>query len=143
MLQDVKSLGRKDEIKNVANGYARNFLIPQRLVELATPENVKKLETERAVLTKKLGELKAKLEKIKQAGPLAFKVKTGKRGEVFSSVTDSEIKEKLIERYPELKDAVFEIEAVHLRELGEHEIEIDLGQGIKTEITILVESQSL
>ncbi len=141
LLQDIKNLGRRYEIKNVADGYARNFLIPQKLVELATSENVKKLETKQTALTKKLGELKAKLEKIKQAGAIVFKVKTGERDEVFSSVTDLEIKEKLIEEYPELKDDHFKIGTVHLRELGEHEIEIDLGQGIKTEITILVEPQ--
>ena len=143
LLQDIKNLGRKYEVKNVADGYARNFLIPQKIVEPATSENVGKLETKQAILAKELEKLKTKLEQVKQSGPIIFKVRTGERGEVFSSVTDSEIKEKLIGEYPELKDAPFKIGTVHLRELGEHQIEIDLGQGIKTEITILVEPQSL
>src|SRR3989344_3457757 len=116
LLQDIKNLGRRYEIKNVSDGYARNFLIPQKLVEPATPENLKRTETKQATLKKELEELRTKLEEIKQAGAIVFKVKTGERGEVFSSVTDLEIKEKLIEEYPELKGASLKIGSIHLRE---------------------------
>ena len=143
LLQDIKNLGRRYEIKNVSDGYARNFLIPQKLVEPATPENLKRTETKQATLKKELEELRTKLEEIKQAGAIVFKVKTGERGEVFSSVTDLEIKEKLIEEYPELKGASLKIGSIHLRELGEHQVEVDLGQGIKTELKVAVEPQSL
>ncbi|MBI2010771.1 MAG: 50S ribosomal protein L9 [Candidatus Colwellbacteria bacterium] len=143
LLQDIKALGRKGDVKNVSDGYARNFLIPQKLVDPATPENIKKLEVRQKALAAEIEELKNRLEQIKKSGPLNFRVKTGERGEVFSSVSDVEIRERLVEEYPELKDANLKIETTHLRTLGEHQVEIDLGQGIKTEITILVESQSL
>ena len=146
LVQDVKSLGKRGDVKNVSDGYARNFLLPRNLVKPATPAAEKELDSERAKLEKQLLELKAELENIESAAraePLVFQVKVGEKGEVFGSVGTEEIKTKLIEKYSKLESANLRIGADHIRKLGRHEIAIDLGQGVEGKITIEVQPQQL
>lgn len=129
LLQDIKSLGRVGDVKNVANGYARNFLLPKNLVKPGSPAAIQELEAQKAKFEKQLQELRAEvlnIESATAAEPLTFRVRVGKKGEVFSSVGAEEIKEKLIEKFPKLQPVNLEIKVDHIREIGRKEIEIKL-----------------
>ena len=142
LLKDVKNLGRKYDIKNVSDGYARNFLLPNGLVKIASEQIIKELEKKISLNQKKEEEIKTKLEilaKELKGKEFIFAVKTGKKGEVFSSISEQDIKEKVMEgRDNKLFDEIKIKLEHHIRSLGEQKIEVDLGREIKTSIKITV-----
>ena len=143
LLEDIKSLGKRGDVKNTADGYARNFLVPKNLAKPATPTALKELESQKVTLEKQLQELKAEIENIEKATvsePLILTVRVGEKGEVFSSVGAREIKERLVEKFPVLKSTDLKVEADHIRELGRQEIGIKL-KGVEGKITIEVQPQ--
>lgn len=140
LLQDIKGFGKKYDIKEAKDGYARNFLIPQKLAKIATNQAVKELGVQKAEWERKEKEIKAELEKTAkelEGREFKFEVKTGKKGEVFGSVGSEDIKKSLIEKG--IKAEIL-LERP-LKTLGEHQVEIDLGGGIKTKIKIISHSQ--
>ncbi|MBO4816185.1 MAG: 50S ribosomal protein L9 [Clostridia bacterium] len=99
---NVKSIGKKDEIVNVSDGYARNFLFPKNLAVEANASNLAKLKTKKDSENFKKNQekeealvLAEKMEKVR----LHFKVKTGENGKVFGGVSSKEIAEKLEKEY--------------------------------------------
>lgn len=137
LLQDIKGLGKKFDVKNVADGYARNFLIPKGLAKIATDIAVKKLETQKAGQEKEEQEAKIELEKIAknlENQEFEFTVKTGEKGEVFGSVGKDDIKTRI-----GIKDIKVNLERP-IKILGEHQVEIDLGKGVKVNIKVIVKS---
>ncbi|KKU94164.1 MAG: 50S ribosomal protein L9 [Candidatus Jorgensenbacteria bacterium GW2011_GWA1_48_13] len=139
-LQDIKGIGKKYDIKDVSDGYARNFLLPKKLAEAATGAALKsvmelksKMEAERGKL---VSELKAEAEKI-GGRKIIFKVKTGDKGEVFGSVTARDIKDELEKLGVRHGVAVI---PKPIKTLGETKVEINFGEGVKTSVDILVES---
>lgn len=135
ILQDIKGLGKKFDIKNVSDGYARNFLIPKGLVEIATDKSIKKLEAQEAAQEKEEQEAEIELEKIArnlENQKFEFTVKTGEKGEVFGSVGKDDIKTRI-----GIKDIKVNLERP-IKTLGEHRVEIDLGKGIKAKIKLKV-----
>ncbi len=140
LLQDIKSLGKRGDVKSVADGYVRNFLIPKNLVKPATSAALKELESQKAKWGKQLQELKTEVLKVEEATaarPLVFSVKVGGKGEVFGSVRASDIKNNLLENHPQLKAADIEIGADHLKGLGKQEVKIKADK-IEGKITIEV-----
>ncbi|MDP3004479.1 MAG: 50S ribosomal protein L9, partial [Candidatus Azambacteria bacterium] len=94
LLKDVPNLGKKGDIKDVSDGYGRNFLIRNKLVEILTPQVARKLEIKRekeektaVALKNQTLALKEKIEKLK----LVLKTKIGKSGQVFGSITPTKI----------------------------------------------------
>lgn len=129
LLQDIKALGSRGEVKNVADGYARNFLLPRNLVKPATETAIQELSSQKEKFSEQLQKLKAEIANIEKATaetPLVFQVKAGEKGEVFGSVGAEDIKKKLTEKYPELSFEVLKVAADHIRELGRQEIGIEL-----------------
>lgn len=97
-LQDVKGKGKKGEVKNVAEGYARNFLIPRGLAVIADESNMKQLKQQQKMESKRkeqekeqAEQLVAKLEKITVNIP----AKAGEGGRLFGSVTSKQVAEEL------------------------------------------------
>jgi len=129
------------EIKEVKNGYARNFLLPRKLAKIATSKNLQifnqqKIEAEKQEkeLIEKLKETAARLKDIN----LDFLLKIGDDGQFFGSVSVSEIKKALEDLDYQNLEIILERP---IKELGEYPIEINLGKGIKTKIKITVHSQ--
>jgi large subunit ribosomal protein L9 len=101
LLQDVFKLGRAGDVKRVADGFGRNYLIPQGLATLATPgalkqaEHIKKVAAEqRAVLNKELGAVAERIEGLE----LFFSVKAGETGRLYGSVTNAMIADAIMEK---------------------------------------------
>lgn len=136
LLSDVKNLGLKDDIKEVADGYFRNVLLPKKLAAAANSvllaELTKRKSKAAAEKEKLIHELKSKVPELQKIS-LSFPVKAGKKDEVFGSVTKKDIELALAEKG--LKNVTAELTS-HLKTLGEHEVTIDLGEGIKTKIKI-------
>lgn len=138
LLQDLVNLGKKFDIKEVSDGYARNFLLPKQLAKIATSAAVKDLTVRKEAREKerqeKIKELNKTASEIKDL-TLEFKLRGGKKGEVFSSISKSEIKKSLEEKgFRNL-----EVDLVHpLRVPGKHEVIIKLGEGIKANLKIVI-----
>ncbi len=137
--ENVKSIGKKDEIVNVSDGYARNYLLARGLAEEATPGNLSKLKTKKDAEQYKKNlekeeamKIAEKLGKIK----LEFKVKAGENGKIFGGISSKEIAEKLEKEYQikvdkkkiELKEAI--------KVLGTKEVEIKLYEGVVGKVKI-------
>ena len=94
LLQDVKSLGKKDDIVNVSDGYARNFLLPKKLAVEATDTKLKEISDKKKVLEKKkaqeMEEAKALAEKLSNI-EVVIKTKAGVSGKLFGSITAKDI----------------------------------------------------
>lgn len=138
-LKDVRGMGRKGEIKEVSEGYARNFLIPKGVAKLATEKTVNKAEAlnkNRAEHEAKiLRELNACAEKLKTE-TLIFKGKTNGE-ELFGSVGIKDIEKELAKRGAENSKITL---AHPLKKLGEHTIPVKLGGKVNLNITIQIET---
>lgn len=135
-------MGKRFEVKNVSDGYAKNFLIPKNFAKIAVDAEVRKLEALKIQAEKEQLDI---IEKIKKIIPqikskkFYFSPKVGKNMEVFSSVTKTDIEGMITKELPEeLKDKIkIKIDlAKPIRSLGQHEIEVDFGNNVKTKIII-------
>lgn len=139
LLQDVKKLGRAGEVKDVAEGYARNFLFAKKLAQVATEEIVAEAGNKRKQ------ELKIEEEKKEKTRDLARKLKNvkiaikskGKDGKLFGSVSSGDICEALRKEGFEI-DRKSVILNKAIKEIGEYKVNIDLGHGIKAEIMVII-----
>ena len=134
LLKDVEKLGQKGEIKKVADGYARNFLIPNKLAILATkPELVKLEEEKRKEAEKAEVELKTYQEIASQIDGLELEipVKISEEGKLFGAVATSQIVEQI-------KEQGFEIKKEQIKELGEYEAVIEFPHNLETKMKVLV-----
>lgn len=137
LLKDVKGIGRVNEIKNVSDGYARNFLIPRKL---AVPADKKAIGVKKEIDKKEEDRVEEYKELAKKLADekLTFKLKVGEKNEVFGSVSSTDI-DKVLEGgiYRDGK-----VELVHsLKELGEHKVEVGFPNGIKGLVTVVVEKE--
>lgn len=140
LLKDVPDLGKTGDIKDVSDGYGRNFLIRNKSAEILTPQAAKRLEIEREheektamTLKNQTLALKEKLEKLK----LVLKTKIGESGQVFGSITPTKILAELEKNGIKLeKDQVL---SKPIKTLGENKIKIKLPQGIDAELQIIIE----
>lgn len=102
LLQDVKKIGKKDEIVNVADGYARNYLIPNNLAVLASATGRQILDEEKQDRQKhheaKIEEAKEIAKKLEEI-VLEFDIKTGKDGRVFGSISTKQIENALLKKH--------------------------------------------
>jgi large subunit ribosomal protein L9 len=140
LLKDVYNLGRAGEVKKVADGYGRNFLLPQGLGVLATPGALKQAERIKAEADKQRdlrnAEMSAVSEKLKEI-ELLFPARAGETGKLYGSVTTEMIAEQLAERAG-IEIARRQIDSQPLRQLGMHTIKIRLTMDIIPEIQAVV-----
>lgn len=143
LLQDIDKLGKKYEVKEVADGYARNFLIPKGLAKPATKEAMKWLEFQ-----KELEEKKAErdLEKIQKRATnidgqeIVILVKVGEDGQLFESISAKRITEKLQELGFEVSKSQLNLEKP-IKELGEFPIKIKFEHNLEAEIKLIVSEE--
>ena len=141
LLADVKNVGKRDEIVNVSDGYARNFLFPRKLATAATPGASKEVERKRAA--EHAREMERRKEAEQKAGTLRGKVITvktrcGSQGRLYGSVTSAEVAEALKAQYHvdidkrkvELKEAI--------RTVGESQCTVKLYPEISAVMTVKV-----
>lgn len=143
LLQDLRGLGKKNDVKEVSEGYARNFLIPRGLVKHADQAALSELKSKAEDNKKRIEANRTKLRDLvsfSQKSPFVFKLKVGERNEVFGSVTAKDIKEEIVKTYRSLQPDDFEIKNERpIKALGSYEIIVDLGEGVSGKVKIAVE----
>ena len=138
---NIKGVGKKNEVINASDGYARNFLFPKNLAVEATPENMQKLNSQnqakqyrKDVEKEQAQEIAKKLEKI----TVEIKVQAGENGKIFGSVSSKEIAETLEKQYKITIDKK-KIEVKEpIKVLGARTVEAKLFEGVTGKIKINV-----
>lgn len=139
-LQDVKGQGKKGEIKEVSEGYARNYLIPKGLVQIATPGATKSMEQMNAALAKK--KEREKQEAIELAAKLAemtvvIKAKAGEGGRLFGAITSKQIAEALEKMNVKIDKKKIELDEP-IRTLGVTKVPLRLYPEVKGTLSVHV-----
>jgi len=145
LTKDVPNVGRSGEIKDVANGYARNFLIPRGLAVPASQGAVKQAEQAKVMAQGKQARVQAELEELAntvQNTELVFKAKVGEQHRLFGSVTAGDIAEELSRKvnHPIDKRDV-ELEEP-IRHLGSYKVPIRLAPQLVPSVTVVVEAEA-
>jgi large subunit ribosomal protein L9 len=140
LLKDVYKLGRAGDVKRVAAGYGRNFLLPQGLAILATPGALKQVEkiraeadSQRDLLNQELAGVAEKLTGVY----LTFPARASETGKLYGSVTTQMISDELTSKIG-MEVHRRQIESQPLRTLGEHKVQIRLTVDLVPEVTIIV-----
>ena len=146
LIKDVYKLGRAGDVKKVADGYGRNFLIPQKLAILASPGAVRTAETIRAkaaekrlLLNEEMSTVAQSLEKVH----LTFNARAGETGKLYGSITSQDVVDAIQEKTG-LVIKRQQMDMQPLRTLGEHVIKIRLTVDLIPEIkaTVLREGEA-
>ncbi len=140
LLEDIDKLGKKYEIKEVADGYARNFLIPKGLAKLATAKNIKMAKIKKEEELRKAEEQLKNVQKIVakiEGQEITIPLKTGEKGQLFESVTSQMISKKLAQMGFNIKKSQIEI-SKPIKEIGEYPVKINFEHGLEAEIKVIV-----
>ncbi len=144
LIQDVNNLGGANELVNVKNGYARNFLLPGKLAVEANSSNLKQLEEKRKQQAKKEEKLLSELNNViavLTSSPLRVGAKTGTSGKIFGSVTSVQIARAIKEQ----KGYEIDRRRIHIidevKELGTYKAKIDFGKGQEVEVEFEVAAE--
>jgi large subunit ribosomal protein L9 len=142
LLKDVYNLGRAGDVKKVANGYARNFLLPQKMAVLATAgatshvERIKgAADKQRELVNEEMSGLAAQIAGME----LVFKAKVGEGGKLFGSITQQMIADAISEKISTKVDRHW-VESQPLREAGDHKVKVRLTFDLVPEVKVTVES---
>ncbi len=141
LLTDVKGSGKKDEIINVSDGYARNFLFPKKMAVEATPGALKEIERKRAAADAREAERRAQAEataaKLKHK-VINLSVKCGEKGRLYGSITTAEIAAELEKQYGVQVDKRKIDLPEAIRTVGDAQVEVRLYTGVSTKMTVHV-----
>ena len=143
LLERVKKVGEKLDVKNVSDGYAMNFLLPKKLAVEASEANLKRfLKQKEKVTEDKQKELEIQKQAIKKINnqEIHLKVKVGDKDQLFESINDKKISEKLKELGFDVNKEDIKLEHP-IKDLGIHEVEIDFGNNLKAIIKIKIEKE--
>ncbi len=144
LLEDLPGRGKAGEIKEVSNGYARNFLLPRGLALLATPAVIKQVESrleqeklEESIDRDKLGELAQQIE----GKEIHFQARMGAGERLFGSITAADVAEKLSQAIGSVIDKKkIDIEK-SLRKTGSHQVAVKLASDLNPQITVVIEEE--
>lgn len=141
LLENIKGVGKKDEVINASDGYARNFLFPKNLALEATKDNMLKLQAKQDANQRKKNIEKEEAMKVATKMKeivLKIEVKSGENGKIFGGVTSKEIAENLQKQYQMLIDK----KKINLKEtiknLGIYTVEIKLYEGVVGKLKVQV-----
>lgn len=139
--QDVKGLGKKGDIVNASDGYARNFLFPKNLAMEATEGTIKdyqiKKESEAKKKLKELQEAQELAKKISQL-TLTLKVKAGENGKLFGSITSKDISEALKNQYGYQIDKKKIVLNEAIKVAGSYDVEVKIYPEVSTRLKVTI-----
>ena len=139
LLKDVKNVGKRDDILTVSDGYARNFLFPQRLAAEATPGALKEIQRKRAAQdareAEELAAAKQKAESLK-GKVITLEAKCGEKGRLYGSVTSAEVAEALEKQHGVKVDKRKVDIGDPIREIGVRTISVWLHAGVTTSMQL-------
>jgi large subunit ribosomal protein L9 len=144
LIQDVDNLGAVNELVSVKNGYARNYLIPQKMALEASPSNMKQLEEKMKQKQKKEAKMLAEINSViavLKSSPLKVTAKTGTSGKIFGSVTSLQLTRAIRDQKGYEIDRKRINIADEVKELGTYKATIDFGNGNTTEVEFEVTAE--
>ena len=144
LLDNIKGVGKKDEVVNASDGYARNFLFPKKLAVEANNENMSKLKAKKQSEQYKKDMDKENAQKIaKQLNDitLSIKVKAGENGKIFGGVTSKEISEELKKQYKIDIDKKKIVLNENIKNIGSFDINVKLYEGVTGKLKVKVISE--
>lgn len=144
LTQEVPSLGKAGDVKNVATGYARNYLFPKKLAVPATPGNLKDFERRRAALASREEQLTRRAEALARrlsTITLTFEARAGEKGQLYGSITPADIAEALERETGESFDRHKHILCEPLRQTGRHTVTVRLTSDVMAEVTVVVKPE--
>ena len=141
LLQDVKGVGKKDEIVNASDGYARNFLFPKKLAVEATPGAMKGIEKMRKAEAEREAERRAQATATAESlrgKVINMSVKTGSQGRLYGSITSAEVAAELKKQHG-VDINKRDIKCENIRTVGDVSIEVRVYKDINAKMTVHVE----
>lgn len=142
--RDVPGLGKANEIKNVSDGYARNYLFPKGLAAPATEGNLKAAqvfaETQKA-REERIRERSQHIAEQLNTKTLKFKAKAGETGRLYGSITSADIATEIGRALNMTFDKHWLVLERPIREVGTHAIDIKLDGGVRTQAHVIVETE--
>ena len=141
LLDNIKGVGKKDEIINANDGYARNFLFPKKLAVEANAENLSKLKNKQDSVQHKRNVEKEKAEEIANKMKdivVTIKVKAGENGRIFGGVTSKEISESLKQQFKIDVDKKKIALSETIKNLGTFNVPVKLFEGVTGELKVHV-----
>ncbi|MFA6424298.1 MAG: 50S ribosomal protein L9 [Candidatus Magasanikbacteria bacterium] len=141
LLQDVKGVGKTDEIKEVSEGYARNFLFPKHMAVQALEKNIKELSDrkrrESKDAEKELSDLQSLAGRL-DGLEIVIKEKASEAGILYASVGPQRLNQELTKRGFKIEKS--QIENLNIKKAGEYTVTVKLSHGLETQITVRVET---
>jgi large subunit ribosomal protein L9 len=140
LLKDVEKLGLRGDVVDVKRGYARNYLLPRQLAEVATPGRVaelRRVEAQRALHEARSAEQAGQIVELLGKTVLRFEVKAGPTGALFGSVTPSDIADELW-RTRKVRVDRRKIGTDPIKRIGRYSVPIDVYEGVVAEVKTLV-----
>jgi large subunit ribosomal protein L9 len=143
LLQNIDGVGKKHDVKDVSDGHAKNFLLPQRLAKIATPDALQLLEKEKLSQAAREQAVRKKmhvvLEQVRNT-PIEIQARANDRGELFGAVSSAAIVDAFKGKGITIpKESVIIGEPI--KHVGDHTVRINFGWGIETKITLAVTGQ--
>ena len=140
LLQDVTNLGYKDDIVNVKNGYANNYLLPNGMAIFATPSNRRVLAENLRQRAKKEEKIRKDAETLKAAvneKTVRLTAKVGENGRLFGSITSDQIAEAMKEQHNyDIDRKKIVVDGAKLKEVGTFPAQINIYRDIKAQISV-------
>ena len=144
LIEDVQNLGYKDDVVEVKNGYARNFLLPQKKAVLATDSALKQLAEKQKQQAQKMAKIKADAEAlaeaVKAAGALEFAVKASEEGKIYGSVSNAQVAEALAAKGANVEKKQIVLD--NIKVLGEYVAVAKLHRDVTVEIPVKVVAEA-
>jgi large subunit ribosomal protein L9 len=144
LIKDVKSLGKVGEVKEVKDGYGKNFLIGKGFAKHATPEILEQHAADEAKkaqeLLDEIASLKATAIKLEKAEIIITK-KVGDNGHLFGAITKDEVVSALKEEHDIDIDKKHITDKTAIKTIGEHELDLKLGHGIHAKLHVDVQGE--
>ena len=140
LLTDVEKLGLRGDVVDVARGYARNYLLPRRMAETATPALVaelRRVDAQRAKHEARTAEQAEEIAEVLGTTVLRFEVKAGPTGSLFGSVTPSDVADE-IWRTRKVRVDRRKISIDPIKRIGRYSIPIEVFQDVRVEVKTLV-----
>lgn len=143
LLADVKNVGKKGEVINASDGYARNFLFPRKLAQEATQENLhilnQKIENERKKKLAEIQEAQALAEKLK-GKEVKIAAKSGDNGRLFGAITNKDIADAIKKQFNvDIDKKKVVVDTIKL--IGTYEAEVKLYAEVSTKMKVLIVEQ--
>ncbi|MFW6000952.1 MAG: 50S ribosomal protein L9 [Halanaerobium sp.] len=141
--EDVKKLGSKGDVVDVADGYARNYLFPRGMAAEATKGKMKEIEEQEAKKERLAAERKEEAEKLKsklESEKFVLKVKAGEQGRLFGSVNTKDIAEAAAEKGYDIDKRKIELDD-SIKNLGVHNVNVKLYDDITAELKVDVQEK--